>query len=173
MLEKTLKKPWFLAYFGPSKRFKIDAKLHPIFNVVFESILAGFSVPLGLDFGGLGPILWGKNFDFLWISFLNRFLLDFGLLWGAFWGAWTSLLGPKTAYFPGLRPGAGFSFNLWSVKGCRGWRRIPLMAHSIFTRTFWGFWPKRVQTLQFTGFRAPLAQHVAIHKLWGTPGGLA
>ena len=109
-----------MAYFGLSKRFKIDAKSHPIFNVVFEAILAGFWVPLGLHFGGLGPILGGKNFNFLWMSFLNRFLLDFGPLWGAFWGTWTSSLVPKTAYFPGSRSGAGFSFSLWSLKGCRG-----------------------------------------------------
>ena len=74
---------------------------HPIFNVVFEAIWAGFWVFFGLHFGGLGPILGGKNLNFLGMSFLNRFLLDFGLLWGAFWGAWTSLLGPKTAYFSG------------------------------------------------------------------------
>ena len=139
MLEKALKKPLFFAYFGASKRFKIDAKSHPIFNVVFESILAGFLVPFGLHFGGLGPILRGKIFNFLWIAFLNRFLLDFGSLRGAFWGARTSLLGLKTGYFPGLRSGAGFSFNLWPRKGCRGWNGIPPMAHSIFTRTFEGF----------------------------------
>ena len=108
-----------------------------------------FWIHFGWIFGPFWPPFWGswanfegQNFNFLWVSFLNRFLLDFGPLWGAFWGAWTSLLGLKTAYFPGLRSGAGFSFSLWSLKGCRRWIGAPLMAHSICTRTFRGFWPK-------------------------------
>ena len=51
MLEKVLKKPLFFADFGAYKRFKIDTKSHPIFNVVLEAILAGFRLPLGLNFG--------------------------------------------------------------------------------------------------------------------------
>ena len=101
MLEKALKKTLFFAYFGVSKRFKIDTKSDPIFNVVFEAIWGGFGVPFGLHFESLGPF-WGvKKFNFLWMSFLNPFLLAFGPLWGTFWGAWTGLLGPKTAYFSG------------------------------------------------------------------------
>ena len=134
-------------------------------------------MPLGLHFGGLGPILGGKNFNFRWMSFLNRFLLDFGPLWGAFWGVWTSSLVPKTAYFLGSRSGAGFSFSLWSLKGWTGldWDPTygPFHFHLSISRfltergpkTFIVFRAPLSKTLQFTSFGTPLAQ-----KTFNLPG---
>ena len=97
--------------------------------------------------------------------------MDFGLLWGAFWGVWTSSLVPKTAYFPGSRSGAGFSFSLWSLKGCRGLEWGPTNGPFYFHPYILRFLTeRRPKTLQFTGFQAPLVQDVAIHKRWETPG---
>ena len=173
----------FLAFQALQNWCKIASDFQCRFWIHFGWIFGPFWPP----FWGLGPILRGKIFNFLWIAFLNRFLLDFGSLWGAFWGARTSLLGLKTGYFPGLRSGAGFSFNLWPRKGCRGWNGIPPMAHSIFTHTFEGFWSKGdpkpcnlqgfghpwSKTLRFISFGEPLAQKPfnlpGFEASWGLP----
>ena len=81
------------------------------------------------------------------------------------------MLGPKTAYFLGSRSGAGFSFSLWSLKGCNGLEWGPTNGPFYFHPYILRFLTeRRPKTLQFTRFRAPLVQDVAIHKLWGAPG---
>ena len=99
----------------------------------------------------------GKNFNFLWVSFLNRFLLDFGSLWGAFWGAWTSLLGLKTAYFLVCAQAQGslLTFGPERVVG------VGIGSH---------LWPIPFSPIHLKVSDRKETQNLAIYRVLGTPG---